>query len=454
MADAPDCVCFADNAVWDPPTPATSSAAGLLSVAESTAAPIPAVPGGMGVNESCLPSGGKPFWMMQEGFTDSMDAIDQADSEPTFWAAADRQAWCSETVSFWHREAELPFAGGYQRYFFPTWQLEGSRLIREWYTTVGELERGNPIKHAVWLNDTELDLNGTFGVDLPCPGNYQRISKFTYDPQNDTTGDGGTWSGVHSNVVYSVTRYINQHGRVFDLEITTIDGNSNNNTRVSPKVWSVRTDLQHGSAPRVDGRRYIDGWGIDYEYDGATSTKPSCDFSRIATVHMVGPDDWVPSSAVEPQSFPWLPFATDVQTYGLSLNIDGASSTVDELPLRVLGQPWIIPANDFADGVAEVLITWPRDMPWQVDSLTMYVDQDDLTSLQVDVLDANQTLLTTESATTDLASSRIDVQLVAAATPRSVRLTFERPSTVTTDFELQELSIHLAEIDDDADVNP
>jgi hypothetical protein len=93
-------------------------------------------------------------------------------------------------------------------------------------------------------------------------------------------------------------------------------------------------------------------------------------------------------------------------------------------------------------------------MPWTVDGLTLVVDQDDLTDLEVDVLDGSGTVLASESTVTDLAAGRIDVDLTGASSPRTLRLTFDRPSGVGTDLRMTDMWVDLADPDTDAATNP
>lgn len=63
----------------------------------------------VGTQESCGSDDGQPYWQTVIGARSSLD--------PFFYScltlAEDPQAWCSEFVSYTHRQAGIPYANGY-----------------------------------------------------------------------------------------------------------------------------------------------------------------------------------------------------------------------------------------------------------------------------------------------------------------------------------------------------
>lgn len=436
LDDAPDCPGFQDDRTWDP-------SGDLLTVAEQTARH----PGDTsdGVSESLVNNGGKPFWQMRWGFTSSSDANNVGTDNPAYWGALQRQAWCSETVSFWHREAQLPFDDGYRTDLVPSWRLNGSGGLQEWYAGQEALHILRPSYPArgIWLDDDELDLSASGGVpgyDLPCPGAYQRLVEY------DGVG-AKPWEGVHSQVVYEMTIHEDVWGQVCQVDLVTIDGNISNTTKVSPTVRTIPDDLQgHGLA--TVGRVAIDGWGIDQVQVGGAWV-PSCDNSRITWVSGVCyPPPHISSSL---ESLEWVPFLTAVYDYGIEYHLDGASWWDDRLPQPSVGNTWVLPGASFADGVGIFEVEWPVELAFPTQELELELDTPDLSSLVVYSLDDSGTVLATSASHTSLAQPRIWVEMDSATQPSILRFVLGR--SATTDVEVLDLMAH-PDTEDDQVVYP
>jgi hypothetical protein len=247
---------------------------------------------------SCYVHRGQPYWQMQLHI-DSPDMSHFAAHLVDPWVsdvadAFPAQAWCTETVSFWHREAHVPYTEGYARPFwypsaYPTYVLEISR----WYAVEEVLAAWGFGGRGRWIEGQELDYDNFIpGVNGPCPGAYQ--GWLTYDPVF------GKWSTdcTHSQVVDSLTvhRVGGALGEITRIDVHVIEGNASDGTFVDLDGATV-------SRGRVkDNRTYVDvidytslgdidlpcgnkqwriyGWGIDLHGNGSSY----CDDSKIGTV--------------------------------------------------------------------------------------------------------------------------------------------------------------------------
>ena len=249
---------------------------------------------------SCLVHRGLPYWQIQLQIDDPDWAHLVAHFLPSIanpGSALAPQAWCTETVAFWHREAQVPWGAGYSTVWWPSSYVQSAKELRLWYQFeedpsgifgfFGYEGRGR------WINGSELDYaNFTPGINAPCPGAYQCWEAF-----NSTTG---AWedSCFHSQVVDSmvVYRFGAADGPVFRVDVFVVEGNASggnfvdiNGTSVSR--GKVRTDRSYpdvidytslgdqGLACGLTFRR-IRGWGIDLDAAG----NPMCDESRITTI--------------------------------------------------------------------------------------------------------------------------------------------------------------------------
>ncbi|MHC4281637.1 MAG: hypothetical protein ACYSWZ_01480 [Planctomycetota bacterium] len=147
--DAPDCPCFDDSNAWDP------SGAFIQDVAIQT----------VGTKESCLSNGGKPYYQMVLGCNNEDCALVKAwllSLTDVIIPIIDvRQAWCSEAISYWHRETGIPYSGGYRNCdWYCNWLNYNVGDLKRWYKT--EEDEGG---RGRWIDPCEVDYeNYVLGV--------------------------------------------------------------------------------------------------------------------------------------------------------------------------------------------------------------------------------------------------------------------------------------------------
>ena len=261
-SDSPDCTCFNNTATWNP------SGAWIQDIALGT----------VGTVVSCVGDGGKPFYQMRLGVNNSADANTLACILEVLEAAHinpyDREAWCSETISYWHREAEIPYNTGYRNSSWHLdWQLTNTNAIRAFYMTEEMLDflpwyngRGR------WIDWDELDYSSfTPGVNAPAPGSYVLIRRY-----NDATGE---WEGhSHSMMINEMTIHQNALGDVVQVEVTILEGNASSPAQVR-STGSIDDLLSYTPAGSewLSSDRKILGFGVDLDSDGS----PIYDTSRL-----------------------------------------------------------------------------------------------------------------------------------------------------------------------------
>ena len=250
FSDSPDCLCFVDTAAWNPSGP------WIQDIAMDT----------VGTRESCVPDGGKPFYQMRLG-------LSSASSATTFAAVLDalsgigmtiydREAWCSETISYWHREAGIPYSTGYRRSeWHLDWQLTNTNAIRTFYKVeeiLGALlwfgGRGR------WIEWSDLDYaDFQPGVNAPAPGSYVLIRE--YDAAT------ATWDGnSHSMMIDEMTIHQNGFGEVVEVEVSILDGNSGSPAQVSSGGGiSDLISFTPGGSEWLSSSRKILGFGVDLD---------------------------------------------------------------------------------------------------------------------------------------------------------------------------------------------
>jgi len=170
LPDVPSCACYAGGGQWplaEVPGDVVATARGLVGAATS-----------------CLVHRGQPYWQVQLQI-DSPDLSEfVALVAPGIANVFPPQAWCTEAVALWHREAQVPYPEGYQSFLWPTTFVQNVNTLRTWYeaedwwrTYFGGNTRGR------WINGGELDYAHFIpGVNGPCPGAYQALDS---DPTND-----------------------------------------------------------------------------------------------------------------------------------------------------------------------------------------------------------------------------------------------------------------------------
>jgi hypothetical protein len=328
--DAPDCVCFVDGGEWDPGGPAVYPFTVFIQdVAEES---LPPGPGTDGVEESCacnalwgcdwdtdpadpddnFENGGKPYWQMVLGANSEDLALWWAEllaDESVTMSLTHREAWCSETVSYWHRESAIPYLRGYLSDWWPHWRISNVGDLKAWYEAAEDAGgRGR------WIEATEVDY-GDFelGVNAPVPGAYIALAE--YDDVADEYPDL-VWS--HSVIVDEMTVHRDGHGDVFQVEIDLLEGNSGNRVRDDHHWDDLLTITPQGSGweawwPGADGimgtpddiRRKVYGIGIDLDTYG----QPYYDPARLHEVDHPGMLRAVLPSPVIPGDDAWDDYA-------------------------------------------------------------------------------------------------------------------------------------------------
>ncbi len=288
LTGLPACGCYVAGGAW----PLPEDVGDLISTARKS---LPA-------QTSCLQHRGLPYWQIQLQMDDPVWAHFVADltSSPFFpppiTDSFKAQAWCTETVAFWHREAQLPRSLGYFTLWWLSTYVQNARQLRLWYETEespGLLALFGYEGRGRWIGGSELDYDDFIpGVNGPCPGAYQ-----AWEAYNSGTA---VWedSCFHSQVVDSMViyRFGNAAGPVQRIDLRVVEGNASggsfvdiNGTSVARgKVRSDRwyynvmdwTSLGDSSQSCGLTRRKIRGWGIDLDADG----NPLCDAGKIHTV--------------------------------------------------------------------------------------------------------------------------------------------------------------------------
>ncbi len=249
--DSPECACFVDGGAWDP------TGMTIQDVAIAT----------LGTQESCVNEGGKPFYQMRLG-SNSTD-------EAQLWACFlentphttvyDPDAWCSETISYWHREAGIPYSGGYQSTWDIHWQRPNTEAIRTFYM-VEEASGGR----GRWIDWWELDY-GDFqpGVNAPVPGAYVLIRKY----------EDGEWNGKsHSLMINEMTIHQDVFGEVLRVEATLLEGNAGpgpGEVSASAVFDDLLSLTPAGSDSIGSQHKKILGFGIDLDRTGAPIYDPA-----------------------------------------------------------------------------------------------------------------------------------------------------------------------------------
>jgi len=261
-SDSPDCTCFDNTATWNP------GGTWIQDVALGT----------VGTVESCVSEGGKPFYQMRLGMNSSSDATTMASILEVLDSVGtnpyDREAWCSETISYWHREKGIPYSSGYRNSSWHLdWQLTNTEAIRSFYMVeeiLGHLflfsGRGR------WIDWDDLDYSDFQpGINAPAPGSYVLIRK--YDESSSS------WDGhSHSMMINEMTIHRTGSGAVSRVEVTLLDGNAGSPDQVrSTAHFDDLFELTPGGSEWLDGGRKILGFGIDLDSHGA----PIYDSSRL-----------------------------------------------------------------------------------------------------------------------------------------------------------------------------
>jgi hypothetical protein len=260
----------------------------------------------LGVDESCMCAGtwgctwdpdpldpdndfddsGKPYYQMRIGYNTEAGALWAAElmamDPPVSYPG--RAAWCSEAVSYWHRESATPYLRGYYTDWHEHWRVDCVADLRLWYET----EEGSS-GQGRWIRAREVSYDDFQpGVNAPVPGAYIAIAEY-----DDVTRSYPDLDWSHSMIVDEMTVHRDAGGNVFQVEVDLLEGNSGNQVKDSGH-WDDLLTLtpngsgwaSHGPGPdRIlntadDIRRKVYGIGIDLDPSG----QPYYDPARLHVV--------------------------------------------------------------------------------------------------------------------------------------------------------------------------
>jgi len=259
FSDSPDCGCFDNTATWNP------TGTWIQDIALDT----------VGTIVSCVTDGGKPFYQMRLGLGSASSANTMASILEALSSMGmnpyEREAWCSEAISYWHREAEIPYTTGYRGSdWHLDWQLTNTNAIRTFYM-VEELLDSLPFMsgRGRWIEWSDLDYSDFQpGINAPAPGSYVLIRK--YDDTN------ATWDGKsHSMMIDEMTIHQNGFGDVVEVEVTLLQGNAGSPAQVL--AFSSLDDLisyTPGGSEWLSSSRKILGFGVDLDRHGSPVYDP------------------------------------------------------------------------------------------------------------------------------------------------------------------------------------
>lgn len=302
VPDAPDCACFVDVASWDAGGPIDPGVAEIIQDVALDTAGTPEscnCPGTFGCTWDPDPSSsdhdfenaGKPYFQMVLGSNSRDDALWLAHllSVDTYVELRGRAEWCSETISYWHRESRHPYQWGYRTTWHEDWMVPTVLDLRSWYMTEENLFEETGYGRGRWLASTVLDYTDFRpGLNAPLPGAYVAIAQYRY---SDSSWPDHTYS--HSLMVDEMTVHRDWFGNVCQVEVSLLEGNSQDRVRddrdwadvlsLTPQgsQWVSTWSGPDGIAGNADDvNRKIYGFGIDLDFRG----EPIYDAARLHEV--------------------------------------------------------------------------------------------------------------------------------------------------------------------------
>lgn len=338
--DDPDCTCFNNSPCtgycsWDPGEPGQfiqDIANNTVGTKESCGTTVCIAPDSCGYDGRCKTSGdlcddsGKPYYQMSLGMNTEAGARavsyirsegvdpDDPDHDP-YYHDNPREEWCSETVSYWHREAGIPYRRGYSNDWHQNWQIKAVYDMRIWYVTE-YLRNGR----GRWIAGEDVSYeNFILGVTLPVPGSYVAIHEFTYGPP-------ARWinpASVHSLMVNEMWIHVDALGTVFQVEISLLEGNSGKEVK-NVNSWTDILELTPQGDPTqfIGGSKKILGFGVDLDTDG----QPIYDPARLHYLYFPGTVATPPTYPVNAENKAWDAFSQNlplISAYALMLAKNG-----------------------------------------------------------------------------------------------------------------------------------
>lgn len=250
--DAPDCLCFNSTGLWDaggpsPHLPIQEVALDTLNTIESCH-----------LTADLSDNSGKPYYQFVIGSNNVATAL-TASYVLTYGSATSyprRQEWCSEAISYWHREAGIPYPLGYRNEWHENWRNFSVPQLRTWYEQEEAGGKGR------WIESGEVDYGSAeLGVTLPTPGAYMAISCMHPNPSASWC-DPAVLDKNHSVMVNEMWLHRDGHREIFRVEMTFIEGNSGRRVK---NTWHL-DDLFSVTTRGSQWLGYSDG------ADGATGT--------------------------------------------------------------------------------------------------------------------------------------------------------------------------------------
>ena len=312
--DAPDCPCFDNWGEWHP------MGAFIQDVAIQT----------VWTRASCVRSGGKPYYQMVVGCNSEECAMWVSSclthGGPIFDV---REAWCSETVAYWHRETGIPYPGGYRRNWHLDWQKHGIGALMRWYQTEEWLAQDG---RGSWIDPCDVDYeNFILGVTVPVPGAYIPYQNY----------DNGTWiDGTHSVIINEMIVHEDVAGTIFRVEVRLLEGNNEDHEVVNTRRWDDILSITPQGLDLIEGKAKIKGFGIDLDSTG----QPIYDPARLHWIHYPGFYEPPGITHVEPNDPVWehyyAPQISKLVTYAQMLLTTGGPNVTCSSPLlQISGIP-------------------------------------------------------------------------------------------------------------------
>lgn len=276
--DAPDCYCFKNDpctnyCIWDPGEPGEfiqDVAINTVGVKEACYCTDPDLPPYV---TRCLDDdSGRPYYQMVLGMNTEAGALTAAYLLFMFGSHLydARQEWCSETISYWHREAGIPYSGGYRNDWHHNWITYSVPHLRFWYVVEDFPEgRGRWIKA-----EDELDYeNFQLGVTVPVPGSYVAYTAYDAGP---TPGWIDVGKFGHSLMINEMWVHTDAAGNVFKVQVSLLEGNSDKQVKDS-RVWDDILELSPQGSKWIGTTKKIYGFGVDLD----ENREPIYDASRL-----------------------------------------------------------------------------------------------------------------------------------------------------------------------------
>ncbi len=250
--DSPGCACFVDAGAWNP------WAVRIQDVAKAT----------IGTRSSCVADGGKPYYQMVLGCNSVSEAQSVALDIQNGIEYRSRGWWCSEAVAYWHRQARLPYQGGYRVgagnqaiHWWDDWQISNVGNLCQWYTVEGSYDNGR----GRWIDSVSINYDDfVVGINAPAPGSYLALREATIDASGNVSFI--TNDNCHSQMIDEMTIYKDTEGKITKIEVKIIEGNSGNQVKNTTVYDDLIAYCPQGSK-WLGSRRKIYGFGVDLTFD-------------------------------------------------------------------------------------------------------------------------------------------------------------------------------------------